>query len=369
MNENRIINIRIIFLLLFVIVLHKCSGHNVSAEEAFMPVVNENYRTGYANMQGKVVIGYEFLDATLFSEGLAAVRDEKFNLKVGYIDTEGKYIISPKFETGGAFHQGYAVVMSTPGRLVLIDKTGTMIGDRESYSRAKPFSGNYAAVCKENLCGYLGLNGEYAIPLTYEYAGSFSEGLAPVRLHGKFGYINTEGTFAIAARFKWAGEFSEGLAAVRLDGLFGFIDHKGKVVIAPRFAWVEPFSDGLALVRKNNHYFYINRIGAPVISPGTIDYAEQQTKGAASCAYNKNSASIPPISVHSEDEIDSFSEGLARIKHGGCWGYINKKGHIVIGLQYEQAEPFKNSVAYVERNGYALYIDNHGHQIWRSPAR
>ena len=132
MEKKHIINIRIVFLLIAVVLLHKCSGHNVHAQPLLIPSENENVRYGYLNVNGGIVIDYQFMGALPFSEGLAAVQDGK--MRVGYINTSGEYIISPQFESGGMFKQGYAVVITVPDhasasfqrtpKFVLIDKAG-----------------------------------------------------------------------------------------------------------------------------------------------------------------------------------------------------------------------------------------------------
>ncbi|MEJ8545778.1 WG repeat-containing protein [Brevibacillus borstelensis] len=60
------------------------------------------------------------------------------------------------------------------------------------------------------------------------------------------------------------------------------------------------------------------------------------------------------------DHATSFSEGLAVVKKGGKFGYINTEGSLVIGYQYEYATPFQNGVATVKQNGKLIKIDKTG---------
>ncbi|HDI6354056.1 TPA: WG repeat-containing protein, partial [Escherichia coli] len=60
------------------------------------------------------------------------------------------------------------------------------------------------------------------------------------------------------------------------------------------------------------------------------------------------------------DHATSFSEGLAVVKKGGKFGYINAEGSLVIDCQYEYATPFKNGVATVKQNGKLIQIDKTG---------
>lgn len=60
------------------------------------------------------------------------------------------------------------------------------------------------------------------------------------------------------------------------------------------------------------------------------------------------------------DEIDTFSEGLARIKLKGQYGYINKQGKIIIKCQFIRALAFSEGLACVKINEKYGFIDKQG---------
>ena len=56
---------------------------------------------------------------------------------------------------------------------------------------------------------------------------------------------------------------------------------------------------------------------------------------------------------------------LIPYRKGDKWGYIDKKGKIVIPIQYDDAWPFSdNGLARVKVNGKWGYIDKKGTQYW-----
>ncbi len=64
------------------------------------------------------------------------------------------------------------------------------------------------------------------------------------------------------------------------------------------------------------------------------------------------------------DDIDSFSEGLARvIKDGDGYGYVNKKMEFVIPMRYEDAEDFRDGKAKVKYDGKWMFIDKTGNEL------
>lgn len=62
-------------------------------------------------------------------------------------------------------------------------------------------------------------------------------------------------------------------------------------------------------------------------------------------------------------QINNFSEGLASAKKDGKWGYIDKKGNVVIDFIYEKANDFSEGLASVGKDGKAGYINAKGEVV------
>ncbi|NLK93447.1 MAG: WG repeat-containing protein [Bacteroidales bacterium] len=63
------------------------------------------------------------------------------------------------------------------------------------------------------------------------------------------------------------------------------------------------------------------------------------------------------------DDAYSFSDGLAAVKVGYNWGFINKKDEIVIPCIYEKVSSFKDNRARFMLNGKYGFLDNTGNQV------
>ena len=63
------------------------------------------------------------------------------------------------------------------------------------------------------------------------------------------------------------------------------------------------------------------------------------------------------------DNIYGFSDGLARVKQNGKYGYIDKNGKMVIQPQFNDARNFSDGLAMVRQNGKYRYIDKSGNMI------
>ena len=68
---------------------------------------------------------------------------------------------------------------------------------------------------------------------------------------------------------------------------------------------------------------------------------------------------VPEFAIEPQfDDAEVFGEGLARVKAGGVWGYIDETGAYVIQPVYEEAQGFSDGMAAVKYNGKWGYIKN-----------
>jgi hypothetical protein len=121
------------------------------------------------------------------------------------------------------------------------------------------------------------------------------------------------------------------------NGKAGYIDNKGKVVISPTFKddgsnFGDEFHDGLLEVFGVG---YVDKSGKLVIPTKTV-------------------------SPSTYDRTYDFSDGLALISVNDLFGFIDRKGNVVIKPQYETAAYFSNGMANVERGERSGYIGKDG---------
>ena len=169
---------------------------------------------------------------------------------------------------------------------------------------------------------------------------SFSEGLSAVKKNEKWGYINKKGKVVIQFKYDEVYNFFEGLAIVKIKNKYGIIDKKGKVVIPIKYDAVTTFSEGL--------------IGVGVEKQGMWFYGYINKKGKHIDFFNFAGISI-------------FSEGLGAVASylGGKWGFINKKGEIVIQPEYDAIDDdyrimFKNGYVIIKKNGELGRLSKNG---------
>lgn len=210
------------------------------------------------------------------------------------------------------------------------------------------------AVCLNGNTAYINRLGNVVLNTSFPYYrfqfNTFSDGLVGFKTNNKYGYIDETGRVIVEPFYDTAREFSEGFAETEINEKWGFIDKTGKIIVKPQFDKVWSFSEGFALVAK---IIGANEEGTYKYKWGFIDKTGQIVIGKTK-----------KIGMGEFDDADDFSEGLAPVRIGKKWGYVNNQGIITIKLQFKEAKRFSEGLAPVSINGKKWgFIDKTGKVI------
>ena len=334
-----------------------------------LAAVKKEGKWGFVGPDGKTAIPFQYDQVYEFADGYAPVRVGKL---WGYIDPKGGWLVTPQFEHAYAFGDGLAYVnysdfIDTNGKLVIkgignsdrakfkngflstqgqghgapqmypitiYDKKGREVA---SFSVQSPMDGGYSPVT--DLLGY-----------EDGYEGPVQEGLAVRKEKGKYGFVDAKGKWVIAPRFLNAERFSEELAAVRDNipnpsggpnrSLLGYIDHKGKFAILPAFVDGTAFHEGIA----------------QVVVPSEKD----GNSGTWGTFIDKKGKALFKVDY---EEINPFSNGLARVLNQHQFFFIDQKGETQIAGPFDEAKDFESGLAIVENDQLWGYIDPAGKYV------
>ena len=272
---------------------------------------------------------------------------------------------------------------------VFIDAAAQLVIEPNFAEPVKDFSDGMAKISapselgQNRKYGYIDATGKVVIQPQFEGASDFHEGMAYVEtklwVDEPRGFLDKTGRIVIPLRRQpRVPRFSEGLAAVSLDKGYGFIDRDGRVRIESQFRYAGDFSEGLAWVHIDDTMFgYIDKTGKLVIGP--VNYrmsdASNFSEGLAAVRIGNTfgyidragNVRIPPRFV----EAHKFSGGRARVLINGNNGYIDQTGRLVIPAQYEYAREFSEGLAAVQhKKGLAGYpqwgfVDTNGRMVIR----
>jgi len=150
-------------------------------------------RVFYLKKDGQRPFPQEFVDARVFSEGLAAVAPGPGTLSMssayGYIDSGGTMVIKPQFYVAG-------------NNLAADFVDGRAIVSQHAMFLTGPVN------------GVIDRTGRWIVPPQYDHISSYSEGLARALIHDRWLFLDMDGHEAVQTQAAWVNSFSEGLAAV-----------------------------------------------------------------------------------------------------------------------------------------------------------
>lgn len=244
----------------------------------------------------------------------------------------------------------------------------------EKYSSLNSFSEGLAVATKDGAVCYVDAAGNEVITLGVCEAHDFSQGRARI-VDNKDGHNNTyfidkTGKSVILLGNTTADDFqSVGLAKIYRNGLIGLIDVNGNNVCHIMFSTIRNYKEGLAYCEWSDangfHKGYLNTKGqlqidglntayvfsdfsngmAKVVDPATSQVGYIDTTGwmAVYCQY---------------EDGDDFSNGVARIKRGGLWGYIDKTNKYTVQPEYDYlgSNIAEGDIVVAGKNGY--YVQN-----------
>jgi hypothetical protein len=189
---------------------------------------------------------------------------------------------------------------------------------------------------------------------------SNSISLFPVRTNNEYQYIDSDGKTIINPQFSIATLFREGLALVRNSGTtskWGYISEDGKYVVMPTYIDASIFNEEIAWVvaenaapkainKKGDELFSLpNAVSVRIFHEGMAAYSIRTEEGIRWGFIDKKGNVIinPQFS-----EVGFFSDGKCPVRDDNrMWGFIGKEGKLEINYQFDEAEDFKNNVAVV----------------------
>jgi len=158
------------------------------------------------------------------------------------------------------------------------------------------------------------------------------EKLIPYRNKKMCGFFNSYKELKIPCIYNNVKRFTFGVASVfKMEaGLWGYIDKNGYELTPFKYVRAHHLFDERAGFQDiNRGYGFIDKFGKEIVKPKYQD-------------------------------IRSFNEGLAPVKHKDKWGYIDKDGDVVIGFLFDKAEHFSYGLAPVLNKGKYGFVNKAG---------
>lgn len=308
-------------------------------KNGFCVVYSDAMKCGIINRSGNEVVPSEYDEVTLPNEGMIRVR--KDNLW-GFFDTLGHKVIDFQYRTASDFSEGLAVVNSDEDSLAVW----------------------YGFIDKEN---------HFVIPAQFQYAVTFNEGMAVVKNYDRFGMINRKGKEVVPCKYinmtgMIDGRFFAFDAETELAAMF---DKKGKRLTDFKYKDIQYYSEGLYTVLVDNRYTFLDQKGDELFGmfeevSGFFEGYSMVKRDGKYGIINRKGKVILPIEYDNSGWRSMeyiFSENLAMVEKNEKYGFVNKSGEIVIPIIYESAQHCTEGLIPVQKDGVWGFIDKDGNEV------
>ncbi len=257
---------------------------------------------------------------------------------------------------------------------------------------ARPFEGRFAVVKKDKRYGVINCEGILVVPAEYEEIGPFAQSIGWALKNGQWGLVRSDGRTVMPHSFAEVRELSpQGMLTwVRDDRGWGLISKETyRPVAEPQFQSVQPLSDSASLVRVGNAYGLFSHRLARLVLPTELqevfplttqlfsyqqndrwgafdrrgnlvlpaDYDTLARRGTRVLLVREGKAGLADgtgqvVISPTFEEIEDFSNGLAKARHNGKYGYLTAKGQVVIPFEYEAGQAYRDGRLIVRQGGH-----------------
>lgn len=290
----------------------------------------EKYRNNIEFVYDTRRVGY--LDVTAISGNyMGALIKEKWALA----SASGSNVVGAKFDQVGFFANDL-VPVKFEGKWFFMNSSGEFLhniskGIKGEITEVGLYSNNMYSICVNGKYAYYDLNFKKVFG-DYDYAGSFSGGLAAVKKGNTWQIITADGKALTKDKYEDIVVDERGVCCkkervfVKKNGSYIMLDTAGKQVGKEKFDSAKVFAnDDYAAIMNDGLWGFIDTTGKIVLKPKYSD-------------------------------ANSFSVGLAPVKHGDKWGYINIQGDFIIDNKFDFCSVFTNKGTSVVKTGDRMDI-------------
>jgi len=359
---------------------------------------NEEILTGYDQIE--VLQNIDENDNVWYEENI--LRTKKAN-KYGLIDLNGKELLPAEYDEITVL-EGIknSILIKKDGKVGLANDNGSIIAEvncKEIKKLGNTYKDGYITIDENGKCGVTSTTKKQILENKYdEISQIYLKEYFLVKEEGKQKVIDSKGNTIIEEGFdEIKSATSNGIIFVK-DNLYGEIDKLGQITIEPKYQELREAKNGIYIAKQNDKYGIIdqNQIEKLPFEYLGITYNEDANLYLAEDSEYKtsvidNSFNVKVVGILSEINIDKSyirmrindeyqyynlkceekanseileDNTLFLSKKGGKYGYVDKKGNVVVDYIYDDAtEQNEYGFAAVKKNGMWGSIDKNGKQI------
>ncbi len=238
------------------------------------------------------------------------------------------------------------------------------------YSEIQYSPSGYNTVSNGENWGIVNENGEWAVDCTWEFLSPVTSGL--VRLAGDVQELRIMDNKSVVQAILGGGieaarVIADGILPVLEDGSWRYYDSASQTFMQGSYEDASSYAGGIAAVKENGKWKLADRNGSQV---GNAEFEDISLYSGGEYLYDGifvaksggeyglyDQKGVLVAGIASTD-MDVFTgEWIAYQEPGGRWGFMDKKGDVMIEPQYENAKSFSGGLAAVCIDGMWGFIN------------
>ena len=359
---------------------------------------NEEILTEYEQIE--VLENIDENDNVWYEENILKI---KLNGKYGLIDLRGKELLQPEYDEITVL-QGIenSIIIKKDGKVGLVNDNGSIIVEPE-YVEIKnlgnSYKDGYITINQDGKHGVISATKKQVLENKYEeIAQIYLKEYYLVKESGQQKVIDSKGKTIIESGFdEIKSATSNGIIFVK-DNLYGEMKTSGDISIKPEYQYLEETKGGIYIAKQNDKYGIIdqNQLEKLAFDYTGISYNEKAELFLAEDSEYKTSIINDQFEVKLTGILSEINEQQSYIrmrigdeykyynlkgeeknsteilkdntlflsKKNGKYGYVDKKGNVVVDYIYDDAtEQNEYGFVAVKKNGLWGSIDKNGKEI------
>ncbi|MEN0048650.1 MAG: WG repeat-containing protein [Bacteroidota bacterium] len=383
----------------------------------------KNYKYGFINQYGKVIIEPEF-DTIYRPKKAQKYISVKKSGKWGVIDSIGQLVCPIEYDFVESILGGTYFSMRKGEKYGVIDSIGNTILPAEFDYRISMFSNNNFLVQKNKKYGLVSKNNDLLLPIEYDYINYQNNyNLAQIAKDQKKGVVNKSGDIIVPVKYTSIVFLIDHGLIICSDSInstlkYGLMDTSGKVVLPIKYDHLNlcsnqptftaslnekggiinkkgevilpmeydlsgkvslPFfqlksTESYIIIKRDNKYGYVSRDGKQLIEPrfgkaepfDQSDLAVVGKKSSKGWRYGfiNRKGEVVGTMQYSDIPVGFKDQSLVPVKLRGKYGYLDKEGILRIRNHFAYAYPFR-STGYAKVQAIKAYaiIDQNGEYV------
>ena len=340
------------------------SKEEIEISDSLDPVLQDyespDRKLGFVDEEGKIVIEAKFDEARNFNESRAAVNQGGL---WGYVDPHGEIKVPFKYLGAWTFQHGMGRVQSAENRLFgYVSVNGDTVVDI-TFDEGRDFKGRLAAVRKASFWGVINTNGETVIPPQYDNVEVLGAEYIAVSDKDLWGLYHIEKELIIPHLYQNIYSLRGDVMRVKnAKGRYAYINLNNQAIFDQSYYKAYDPQEGIfAVCDSVDKCYLMDRKGIRLsgyyenLHPGNEGLFIGKLNGKWG-VLGSNGQSLVPFRY---DLIYNFQEGYAPYLKNSLWGYVGANGHVMTSPQFGLAWHFQNGKARVlTRSGTVMINKN-----------